>query len=72
VRGAQLADVQLAQNAVHDAIGTGAAVLALVQDGVTSARTLNVLRPVRAAAAKAGDEEFCGRFDAAEESLTAA
>jgi hypothetical protein len=69
---AHLAGTQLAQDARRDAIETGTAVLALVEDGVTSARTLNELRPVRAAAAACGDEEFCARFDAAGRSLTAA
>jgi transcriptional regulator with XRE-family HTH domain len=71
-RGAQLAGVQLAQDARRDAVETGTTVLALVEDGATSTRALNDLRPVRAAAAKAGDEEFCARFDAAERALTAA
>jgi hypothetical protein len=69
---AHLAGTQLAQNAQRDAIATGATVLALIEDGVTSARTLTELRPVRAAAAESGDEEFCARFDAAAQSLTAA
>jgi transcriptional regulator with XRE-family HTH domain len=70
--GARLSSAQLAQNAMRDAIDTGKTVLAMVTGGVTSPRTLNELRPVRAAAAKSGDEEFCARFDAAEQSLTAA
>jgi hypothetical protein len=68
---AQLAGTQLAQDAVRDAIATGTAVLAMIGTGVASTRTLNDLRPVRTAAAETGDEEFCGRFDAAERSLTA-
>ena len=70
--GARLACVQLAQNDKRDAIATGQTVLALVEDGVTSTRTLNELRPVRSAADKSSDEEFCARFDAAERALAAA
>jgi DNA-binding XRE family transcriptional regulator len=69
---ARLAGIQLAQDAQRDAIATGTAVLALVENGVTSTRALNALRPVRAAAAACGDEEFCARFDAAGRSLAAA
>ncbi|MBV9450188.1 MAG: helix-turn-helix transcriptional regulator [Streptosporangiaceae bacterium] len=70
--GARLAGVQLAQNAQRDALATGRAVLDMVEGGVTSTRTLNELRPVRAAAGESGDEEFCARFDAAERALSAA
>ncbi|MBV9445743.1 MAG: hypothetical protein JO345_07595 [Streptosporangiaceae bacterium] len=69
---AHLAGLQLAQSAERDAIATGQTVLALLEDGVKSTRTLNELRPVRAAAAESGDEEFCARFDAAERALAVA
>jgi transcriptional regulator with XRE-family HTH domain len=70
--GARMAGVQLAQKAHGEAIDTGQTVLALVESGLTSTRTLNELRPVRAAAGKSGDEGFCARFDAAEQALAAA
>ena len=47
------------------------AVLAVLADGVTSPRTLNNLRPVRAIAQQLKDEDFCTRFDSVSEALTA-
>jgi len=38
---------------------------------MTSARPVNAMRPVRLAAENAGDEEFCGHFDAVERTLAA-
>ncbi|MBV9449004.1 MAG: helix-turn-helix domain-containing protein [Streptosporangiaceae bacterium] len=70
--GARLAGIQLAQTDRHGAIATGLSVLKILEGGVASTRTLNELQPVRTAAAKSGDEEFCARFDAAERALTAA
>jgi hypothetical protein len=45
-------------------------VLPVLEGGLTSLRTLNALRPVRASADQTAAEEFCARFDAAERALT--
>ena len=70
--GARLAGIQLAQTDQHEAIATGLSVLKMLEGGVTSTRTLNELRSVRAAAGASGDEEFCARFDATQRMLAAA
>jgi hypothetical protein len=73
-RNRALYDVELAvslleQNAGREALAAGTAALDAIEDGVASARTLDKLRPVRLAAAKASDDEFCTRFDLAGRSL---
>jgi len=73
--GAELSRVLLDSGAHEDAIREGNAVLSVLEGGVTSVRNVTELRPVRVAAdgsRKSGAEEFCARFDAAEQALTAA
>jgi transcriptional regulator with XRE-family HTH domain len=67
--GALLAGGLLRQGARKDAVTEGMAVLPALTTGVASVRSLNELRPVRIVAGKAGEEEFCVRFDAAERAL---
>ncbi len=55
-----------------EAVREGMTVLPALEAGVASVRTLNLLRPVRIAVKGADAEEFCARFDAAEQALTAA
>jgi Helix-turn-helix domain len=55
------------------AITAGMTVLSALEDGLTSIRTLNELRPVRLAVGGTHvAEEFCARFDAAERALASA
>ncbi|SRR6266568_1332527 len=67
----RLARAFLGQGAQREAVTTGTTVLAAIEGGVSSIRTLKELRPVRVEAGRADDEEFCARFDAAERALTA-
>lgn len=60
----------LDQNAMAEAVDVGMTVLPALEDSVTSIRTLKALRPVRVAAATVGNEEFCVRFDVAEQAMT--
>jgi len=69
---AHLACSLLGQGACKDAIDAGTTVLSALENGVTSGHALSILRPVRVAARKADDEEFCARYDSIERSLTAA
>ena len=70
--GAGLADALLKQGARQDAVAAAMDVLPALEGGVTSMRCLNRLRLIRQAARNtAGAEEFCDRFDAAEQALTA-
>jgi hypothetical protein len=69
---AQLARTLLTEGDRAQAISEGLAVLPDLGQRMISTRTLNRLRPVRAAAEKAAAEEFCVRFDAAARALTAA
>jgi hypothetical protein len=70
--GAGLAGALLKQCARQDAITAAMDVLPALEDGVTSMRCLNQLRPVRQAAASAPDAgEFCARFDMVERTLAA-
>jgi len=50
--------------AITDAINEGLAVLPVLEGPVSSPRALRELRPVRTAAERHGNEEFCARFDA--------
>ncbi|SRR5216683_866784 len=70
--GADLALSLLGQGASQDAIEAGTTVLTALENGVTSGMALNKLRPVRVAARRADDEEFCARFDALERTLITA
>jgi transcriptional regulator with XRE-family HTH domain len=68
---AQLA-LALAQTGdVTAAVHEGMAVLPALAQGVTSVRTLNYLRPIRAAADRSAAEEFCARFDMVAQQFTA-
>ncbi len=68
-----LARALLDEGNVTLAIDEGRAVLqSFTAARMTSARPISAMRPVRAAAENAGDEEFCSRFDAVERTLTAA
>jgi len=69
--GSHLALSLLGQGAHKDAIAAATTVLSVFESGVTSGLALNNLRPVRIAARRADDEEFCTRYDAAERTLTA-
>jgi hypothetical protein len=70
--GAGLAEALLKQGARQDAVNAAAEVLPVLEAGVTSMRCLNRLRIVRqAAASTTGAQEFCERFDAVEQTLTA-
>jgi hypothetical protein len=70
--GAGLADALLKQGARQDAVTAAMDVLPAIESGVTSMRCLNRLRLVRQAAATTpGAEEFCARFDSAEQALAA-
>jgi hypothetical protein len=68
-RHAQLAAILADSGDVPSAISEGMAVLPELER-VTSVRTLGELRPVRIAAGKVA-EEFCARYDAAEQALAA-
>jgi hypothetical protein len=70
--GANLALSLLGQGAIQDAVDAGTMVLSALENGVTSGMALRTLRPVRVAARRNDDEEFCARHDAVERSLTAA
>jgi len=70
--GAELAMSLLGQGASQEPIDAGLTVLSILDDGVTSGLALRKLRPVRVAARRADNEEFCARYDAVERSLTAA
>jgi len=50
----------------------GTALSAFAAAQMTSARPINAMRPVRIAAEKTGDEEFCAHYDTADRALTAA
>ena len=70
---AELAGVLLDQDAEEHAVKEDAAVLTALGDGVTSIPSLSRrLRPVRLAASKSGDEEFCARFDAIDRTMITA
>jgi transcriptional regulator with XRE-family HTH domain len=70
--GAGLADALLKQGARQEAVAAAMDVLPAIEGGVTSMRCLNRLRLIRQAAGNtAGAQEFCDRFDAAEQTLTA-
>jgi transcriptional regulator with XRE-family HTH domain len=64
-----LAGSLLRQGALDEAIAAGEAALPALTNGVTSIRTIRALGPIRRAAEKAGAEEFCEHFDAAEKEL---
>src|SRR6266851_6893477 len=67
-----LAGALLDEGDVTLAIDEGRAVLSSFATAqMTSARPVNAMRPVRLAAENAGDEEFCGHFDAVERTLAA-
>ncbi|GLY80562.1 helix-turn-helix transcriptional regulator [Actinoallomurus iriomotensis] len=69
---ARLADALLNEGDVSLAISEGAAILpAMIGGQMMSARSLAELRPLRAAAEQASNEEFCVRFDAATRALAA-
>lgn len=65
-----LALALLDQNAPGHAVDAGLTVLPALEGGVTSIRTLKALHPIRIAAQKVSNEEFCARFDAAELTLS--
>jgi len=68
-----LAAALLGEGDVTSAITEGRRALSSFADAqMTSARPVSAMRPVRNAAENAGDEEFCGHYDAAERALTAA
>jgi transcriptional regulator with XRE-family HTH domain len=70
--GAGLADALLKQGARQDAVTAAMDVLPALEDGVTSMRCLDQLRLVRQAAGNLAEaREFCARFDAVEQTLTA-
>lgn len=70
--GASLADALLKLGAYQDAVAAAMDVLAALENGVTSIRCLNRLSLVRlGVSATPGAEEFCTRFDAIEQALTA-
>jgi transcriptional regulator with XRE-family HTH domain len=60
---AQLAAALAATGDNRAAISEGLAVLPALETDVASPRTLRELAPVREAAEKAGDEEFCAQYD---------
>jgi transcriptional regulator with XRE-family HTH domain len=66
---AQLAAARAGSGDAAGAVAEGNAVLPALAEGVASLRTLNELRPVRAAAHSIGAEDFCTRFDAVEKGL---
>ena len=68
---AQLSAALVASGDVAAAVSEASAVLPVLADRVTSIRALNELRPVRLAAERIKAEEFCTRFDAVEQTLTA-
>ena len=69
--GAGLAGALLKQGARPDAVAAAAEVLPALEGGMTSMRCLNQLRIIRRAAQNTtGAQEFCERFDAAEQTLT--
>lgn len=68
--GALLAGALLQKGDRSHAIDVGLGVLPALAGGVTSIRTLNELRSVRAAAGST-EEEFCARFDAVTTALAA-
>ena len=68
---AQLAAALAECGDIPAAVSAGMDVLPALSAGVTSIRTLNHLRPVRIAAEKSAAEEFCVRFDAIEQQLSA-
>jgi transcriptional regulator with XRE-family HTH domain len=71
---ARLAAILARSGDVTGGVAAGMNVLPALEGGLTSVRTLNELRPVRAAltGGTAGEKEFCERFDAVERTLTAA
>jgi hypothetical protein len=72
VARARLASALAACGDVTGAVSEGLAVLPAFEDGLTSTRALNDLRPVRRAASSlTSAEEFRARFDAAEQALKA-
>jgi transcriptional regulator with XRE-family HTH domain len=66
---ALLAQTLLANGDHTQAISEGMALLPDLGQRVISTRALNRLRPVRTAAEKTGEEEFCARFDASARAL---
>jgi|HubBroStandDraft_1064217.scaffolds.fasta_scaffold15654_5 transcriptional regulator with XRE-family HTH domain len=68
---ARLAATLALEGDTNSALDEARAVLAVLADGVKSPRTLNKLRPVRTIAQQVKDEDFCARFDAVFEALTA-
>lgn len=68
--GAMLAGSLLRQGALDEAISTGVSILPTLVNGVTSIRTIKALRPIRTVAGSVGAEEFCERFDTAEQELS--
>jgi transcriptional regulator with XRE-family HTH domain len=70
-KGAMLAGALFQQGAWEDAITEGAAVLPTLASGVTSIRTLNELRPLRAVDGPHTEERaaFCEQFDAVARSM---
>lgn len=68
---AQLAAALAQSGDVTAAVSEGIIVLPALAEGVTSIRTLNHLRPVRAVAERFAAEEFCARFDAVAQQLGA-
>jgi transcriptional regulator with XRE-family HTH domain len=69
---ARMAGALLDQGDLQQAIAEGTALLPLMSGGqMTSTRSLVELQPLRAAAERAAAEEFCARYDAAAQALTA-
>lgn len=70
--GAGLADALLKDGLQKDAIAAGMHVLPALEGGVTSMRCMNRLRLVRQGVVDAaGAQEFCERFDVADQALAA-
>jgi hypothetical protein len=65
----RVANCLVKQGARQEAVAAGTETLTAFESGVASIRTLNELRPVRAAAGEIAAEEFCARFDAVERTL---
>ena len=59
----------LDQDATAHAVDAGTTVPPALEGGLASIRTLKALHPIRVAAKKVNNEEFCARFDAAERAL---
>jgi hypothetical protein len=61
---AQLAATLARSGDLTGAVSEAMMVLPVLEERVSSPRTLTTLRPARVAAAQVGAEEFCARFDA--------